>query len=88
MTQAAKFSESMGLSGRAETERIIALLKALRLPVESPTFSASAYLDVLLRDKKAREGGINFVFNKGIGDFHISWVDDLYALLKSSGIGD
>jgi 3-dehydroquinate synthase len=88
MAQAAKFSESMGFSGRAETERIIALLKALHLPVESPTFSASAYLEALLRDKKAREGGINFVFNKGIGDFHISWVNDLSPLLKTSGIGD
>jgi 3-dehydroquinate synthase len=88
MAQAAKFSESMGFSGKAETERIVTLLKALHLPVESPTFSASAYMDALLRDKKAREGGIDFVFNKGIGDFHISWVNDLYALLKTSGIGD
>lgn len=87
MAQAAKFSESMGFSVRAETERIIALLTALHLPVEIPYFTPSAYTDALLHDKKVRDGGINFVFNKGIGNFHISRVNDLNALLKTSGIG-
>ncbi len=87
MAQAAKFSESMGFSGRAETERIIALLKTLHLPVEIPYFTPSAYTEALLHDKKVRDGGINFVFNKGIGDFHVSRVNDLNALLKTSGIG-
>lgn len=87
MAQAAKFSEFMGLSGSAETEKIIDLLKALRLPVEIPFFSQAEYIDALLHDKKAREGGINFVFNKGIGDFHISRVSDIHALLKIVGIG-
>jgi len=87
MAQAAKLSESMGFSVRAETERIISLLEALHLPVEIPYFTPSAYTDALLHDKKARDGGINFVFNKGIGDFHMSRVNDLNALLKTSGIG-
>jgi 3-dehydroquinate synthase len=87
IAQAAKFSESMGFSVRAETERIIALLKTLHLPVEIPYFTHSAYTEALLHDKKVRDGGINFVFNKGIGDFHVSRVNDLNALLKTSGIG-
>jgi 3-dehydroquinate synthase len=87
MAQAAKFSEFAGFSGRAETGRIISLLETLRLPVEIPQFSLQAYTDALLHDKKVRDGGINFVFNKGIGDFHISRVGDLYELLRISGIG-
>lgn len=88
MAKAARFSESMGFSGKAETERIIALLKALHLPVEIPSFRQSEYLDALLHDKKVREGGINFVFNRGIGNFRISRVSDIQTLLKTSGIGD
>ena len=88
MAQAAKLSEAMGISDIAETERILALLHALRLPIEMPYFTPTAYHEVLAQDKKARDGAINFVFNKGIGDFHISRVDDSYTLLKTLGIGD
>ena len=88
MAQAAKFSEALGFSVSADTERIMDLLQALHLPIEIPYFTPAAYLDALSHDKKARDGGINFVFNKGIGDFHISRVNDRYALLKTLGIGD
>jgi 3-dehydroquinate synthase len=88
MAQAAKLSEAMGFSGKAETEKILSLLQALRLPIEIPYFTPAAYLETLAHDKKARDGGINFVFNKGIGDFHISRVNDCHALLKTLGIGD
>jgi 3-dehydroquinate synthase len=87
MAQAAKYSEAMGFSDHTETERILALLKSLRLPVALPAFASSAYIEVILHDKKVRDGGINFIFNKGLGDFQISRVDDLYPLLKISGIG-
>lgn len=87
MAQAAKFSEALGVSSSADTARIIALLKALHLPVEIPRFGITAYVDALLRDKKVKEGGINFVFNKGIGDFQISRVTDLNSLLETLGIG-
>jgi 3-dehydroquinate synthase len=87
MAQAAKFSEFMGFSGKAETEKIIMLLKALRLPLEIPFFRQSEYIEAMLHDKKTREGGINFVFNRGIGDFRISRVSDMQTLLKTLGIG-
>ena len=88
MANAAKISESMGLSSRSDTERICATIKMLGLPLALPVFPSSAYIDVMLHDKKMKDGGIRFVLNKGIGDFRISQVDDLHRLLKISGIGD
>jgi 3-dehydroquinate synthase len=87
MAKAASISESMGLANRSDTERICTLLKALGLPVELPLFTPSAYIEIMLHDKKVKDGGIDFVFNKGIGDYQISTVKDLYPLLKISGIG-
>jgi len=87
MAQAAKISEAEGHASRADTERIWTLLRGLGLPVEIPHFQASAFYDVLMHDKKVREGGINFVFNSGIGDFHMARVGDIHALLKAVGIG-
>ena len=40
-----------------------------------------------MRDKKVRDRGLNFVFNKGIGDYHIDRVTDIEALIKIVGIG-
>lgn len=82
MAQAAKVSEWKGFSDRADTERIIGLLKALGLPVELPPFPRPAYVEALLRDKKVREGGVSFVFNRGIGGFAIEKVADPEALLR------
>jgi 3-dehydroquinate synthase len=87
MAQAAKYSEAMGFCNRSETERILALLEYLHLPVALPEFSSSDYIEAIFHDKKMRDGGLHFVFNKGLGDFQISRVDDLFPLLKISGIG-
>jgi 3-dehydroquinate synthase len=78
----------MGLASRSDTEMIYAIIKRLGLPVELPDYTSSAYIDVLLHDKKVKDGGIRFVFNKGIGDYRILPVDDLQRLMKISGIGD
>ncbi len=86
MVQAAKISEMLDHASSADTERIMALLQALHLPVELPQFSSEAYLDALARDKKVKEGGLSFVFNKGIGDFTIGKVQDIPALLATCGI--
>ncbi len=87
MAQAAKISEQLGYSGRTETGRIITLLENLGLPTCLPLFSAAAYKEALLRDKKVRDKGLSFVFNKGIGDFFIDRVTDIIPLLQISGIG-
>jgi len=88
MANAAKISESLGLSSRSDTERICAIIKMLGLPLALPGFPSSAYIDIMLHDKKMKDGGIRFVLNKGIGDYRISQGDDLHRLLKISGIGD
>jgi len=87
MAQAAKISEHRGYSGSMETERIVTLLENLGLPTRLPLFSTTAYKDALLRDKKVRDKGLSFVFNKGIGDYRIDRVTDIMPLLKISGIG-
>lgn len=88
MVQAAKISARMGYSVQAETERIILLLEMLGLPTALPLFDAAAYKDALLRDKKVRDKGLSFVFNRGIGTFHIGRVTDIETLLKIAGIGE
>jgi 3-dehydroquinate synthase len=88
MVQAALFSETMGFASADDTRQIRDLLRGLDLPVELPSFPASAYEQVLLRDKKRREGGIQFVFNRNIGDFCIEQVTDLRFLLTNCGIGE
>lgn len=86
MVQAARFSEKLGFSGHGDTERIVALLIRLGMPVELPEFSAEEYTEALWHDKKVREGGLNFVFNRGVGDFHIARVTDLSMLLTTCGV--
>jgi 3-dehydroquinate synthase len=87
MVQAAKVSERLGYSGKGETERIVHLLEKLGLPTVLPVFDSAAYKGALLRDKKVRDRGLNFVFNKGIGAFHIDRVTDIDALVEIVGIG-
>ena len=47
------------------------------------SFPNEAYLRVMLRDKKVRDGGINFVFNKKIGGAVIEKVADWDFLLHN-----
>jgi 3-dehydroquinate synthase len=87
MVQAARISAQLGHGGSEDTERVNALLKALSLPVDLPDFSIADYTEALLHDKKVRDGGINFVFNRGIGDFELARVTDIPNLLRICGIG-
>lgn len=83
MVQAAMLSECKGYSCSGDTERIIELIRCLGLPVELPSFSKDAYRQVMFRDKKVREGGINFVFNRNIGNSVIEKVTDWDFLLQN-----
>lgn len=85
MVAAARFSESKGLATPDDTARIRAVLNSLGLPTGAPHFSADACSAALLRDKKARDGGITFICNKGIGGFSFERVTDLQPLLAVSG---
>jgi 3-dehydroquinate synthase len=88
MAQAAKISESMGFSDRSVTEKICALLDKLKLPLELPRFNLSAYVDAISHDKKIRDGGLTFVFNKELGSYTIAGVADVSQLLRICGIGE
>jgi 3-dehydroquinate synthase len=87
MFQAAGISEQLGYAEHTDTERIAGLLVKLGLPVQLPLFSARDYRDALLRDKKVRDKGLSFVFNRGVGRYQIDRVTDIDTLLKISGIG-
>jgi 3-dehydroquinate synthase len=82
MVQAARLSELKGYAVQNDTESIIDLLKSLGLPVNLVPFPVDHYYKALLKDKKMRAQGINFVFNKGIGDSVIENVSDWDFLLQ------
>jgi 3-dehydroquinate synthase len=82
MVQAARLSELKGYADRHDTESILDLLKSLGLPVNLVPFPVEQYYQSLLKDKKMRSQGINFVFNKGIGDSVIENVSDWDFLLQ------
>lgn len=87
MAQAAHLSTSYGYASEADAARVVGLLTALKLPVALPVFPQSEYLDALLKDKKRRDQGLNFVFNRGIGGYTIATVSELDNLLVRCGIG-
>ncbi len=81
MVQASRLSERNGYASCSDSARLVGLLKELNLPVELPLFTPEEYYEAMLRDKKVRDKGINFVFNKGIGDFVIERVSNWDFLL-------
>ncbi|MFC1841310.1 3-dehydroquinate synthase [Thermodesulfobacteriota bacterium] len=66
MVAAANLSESRGLLSSGEKERIIQLLKNMKLPVEIQT-DKERVLDAMRRDKKREGESIHFVLLDGIG---------------------
>ena len=87
MAQAARLSQLRGLATVEDTERIISLIQRFSLSTSLPPFTATEYAEALSHDKKKRDDAINFVFNRGIGDFSIEKVTDLKELLLQCGIG-
>ncbi|WP_243371630.1 3-dehydroquinate synthase [Geotalea sp. SG265] len=88
MAQAAQISEEMGFSSPECTKSICCLLAALQLPTNLPPFKTDQYLAAIFHDKKMKDGGLSFVFNKDIGNFAIDKVKDVSRLLKVCGVGD
>jgi 3-dehydroquinate synthase len=82
MVQAARLSELKGYATQHDTETIVALLKSLGLPVDLVSFPVEHYYQALLKDKKMRARGINFVFNKRIGGSVIENISDWDFLLQ------
>ena len=82
MVQAARVSERSGFSSSTDTEMITNVLREMGLPTELPSYSPASFKEVMLRDKKVKDGGLNFVYNKGIGDYHIERVRNIEALVS------
>ncbi|HUO44122.1 MAG TPA: 3-dehydroquinate synthase [Burkholderiales bacterium] len=67
MVVAARVSEQLGLLGRADVGRIVALLKRAHLPTIAPDLGGERYLQLMGLDKKVEAGRIRFVLLRGIG---------------------
>ena len=83
MVQIAKLSFLRGYSTREEFETIVDLITGFGLPTQLPDFPAHEYQKIIEHDKKKRDDGVNFIFNRGIGDFAIEKVTDIGSLLRS-----
>ena len=68
MVMAAKLSQSMGWLADKDVGRIVALIKKAGLPTEPPKISVEKYMELMMLDKKTKDGQINLVLQKSIGD--------------------
>ncbi len=82
MVLAARASERLGLCGKDDVARLLALLECLALPVTPPAFSPEEYLAVMRHDKKVKDGAIRLVLNHGIGSADLHRVDKPEQLLS------
>lgn len=83
MAKIAGLSLRKGLASQEETESILDLLKGFGFPLDLPRFSIDEYVDVMALDKKKRDDGVTFIFNRGIGGFVMEKVTDLAGLLAN-----
>lgn len=69
MCMAARLSENLGWMKPDETERLEALIKATGLPSTPPSeILPEKFLELMSLDKKVRDGVLNLVLMKGIGN--------------------
>ena len=86
MVLAARLSEHKGYLKTADTERIICLLQAARLPVAPPEFAIDTWLAHMQHDKKNQAGQIRLVILKRLGQAAVEAGfsrEDMAALLQS-----
>ncbi len=82
MAQAARLSAMRGYSTSEERDAITGLIARFGLSLELPDFPLKDYQKIIAHDKKKRDDGVNFIFNRGIGDFVIEKVTDLGSLFS------
>lgn len=80
---AADLSRRLGWLSSAEIERMLAIFKAAKLPVDAPALGVERYLDLMGLDKKVVDGHIRLVLQQGIGQSVVSSEYDP-ALLKET----
>jgi 3-dehydroquinate synthase len=81
MAQVARLSAQRGLASMEETDSILDLMKRLGFTLEMPTFTPEQYAEAIGHDKKKRDDGVTFIFNRGIGDFVMEKIIDVRSLL-------
>ena len=65
---AAKLSQAMGWLAEPDIGRVILLIKNAGLPTVPPNISVDKYIELMMLDKKTKDGQINLVLQKSIGD--------------------
>ena len=68
MVMAAKLSQSMDWLSDKDVKRTIKLIKSAGLPTKPPNIAAEKYLELMMLDKKTKDGQINLVLQKSIGE--------------------
>lgn len=71
MVMAARFSEKLGLIGKADVQRVVDLLVRAKVPVAAPNLGVERYLDLMGHDKKVEGGRIKFILLKKLGQAFI-----------------
>ena len=87
MVMAAKLSQSMDWLSDKDVKRIIKLIKNAGLPTKPPAIPVEKYLELMMLDKKTKDGQINLVLQKSIGEAILTNVYDplkLQQVLESS----
>ena len=68
IVMAAKLSQSMNWLSDKDLKRIIKLIKNAGLPTIPPNISVEKYLELMMLDKKTKDGQINLVLQKSMGE--------------------
>ena len=68
MVMAARLSQSMDWLSDKDVKRIIKLIKGAGLPTKPPAITVEKYLELMMLDKKTKDGHINLVLQKSIGE--------------------
>ena len=87
MVMAADLSARLGHLSDAESQRIKALIAALKLPTVPPQFGVTRYMDLMSVDKKAEGGEIRYILLDGIGHSVIKPVDEALVTQTLSATG-
>ncbi|OGR30859.1 MAG: 3-dehydroquinate synthase [Desulfuromonadales bacterium GWD2_54_10] len=69
MVLAVRICVARGYCSEMDAVRIVGLIKSFGLPVTPPVVDRTSLLDAISKDKKSRNGAINFICNQGIGSY-------------------
>ena len=89
MVMAAKLSQNMDWLSDKDVKRIIKLIKGAGLPTNPPAISVEKYLELMMLDKKTKDGQINLVLQKSIGEAVLTDTYDsskLHQILEQSSL--